>query len=138
MNRKQLVKILRSHGYKATPQRMAIFEIVLSSHEHPTAEDIHSEVAKKFPSISLSTVYQVLHLLEDIGQITELKFSGQSSRFETNTAPHLNLICPICGKIEDYQSDIVVEFWSKLENEFDFEPLSQRIDVYRNCDLCKT
>ncbi len=137
MNRKQLVKILRKNGYKATPQRLAIFELILSSKEHPTAEEIHNEVSKKFPSMSLSTVYQVLHLLQDLGQIMELKFRGQSSRFETNTTPHLNLICPGCGKIEDYNSNTIVKFWSKLENEFDFEALSQRIDGYRYCDVCK-
>ena len=138
MNRKDLAKIFRKNGYKATPQRLAIFEIILSSNEHPTAEQIYNEISKKFPSISLSTVYQVLHLLQDIGQITELKFGNQSSRFETNKTPHINLICPICGKIEDYSSNNVLQFWSKLKKEFDFEPLSQRIDVYRNCDLCKT
>ena len=138
MNREELIEILNSHGYKATPQRLAIFETILLSNEHPTAEEIYIKVSEKFPSISLSTVYQVLHLLEEIGQITELKFSGQSSRFETNTLPHLNLICPICGKIEDYHSEKVTKFWTNLEKEFDFKPISQRIDVYRNCDLCKT
>ena len=137
MNRKELIEILNSHGYKATPQRLAIFKIIFKRKDHPTAENIHSELMKKFPSVSLSTVYQVLHLLEDIGQVTELKFTGQSSRFETNKTPHLNLVCPICGKIEDYHSENVVKFWSNLKNEFDFKPISQRIDVYRNCDLCK-
>ena len=137
MNREQFVKLLRKNGYKVTPQRLAIFKLILSSKEHPTAEEIHNEVIKKFPSMSLSTVYQVLHLLQDLGQIVELKSLGQSLRFETNTTPHLNLICPICGKIKDYSSDTIVSFWSKLENEFDFESLSQRIDVYRYCDVCK-
>lgn len=137
MNREQFVKLLRKNGYKVTPQRLAIFKLILSSKEHPTAEEIHNEVIKKFPSMSLSTVYQVLHLLQDLGQIVELKSLGQSLRFETNTTPHLNLICPICGKINDYSSDTIVSFWSKLENEFDFELLSQRIDVYRYCDVCK-
>jgi len=138
VNRKQLVRILRKNGYKATPQRLAIFKLILSSKDHPTAEQIHNKVSNKFPSMSLSTVYQVLHLLQDIGQIMELKFSGQSSRIETNTNPHLNIICPVCGKIDDYNSNTVVQFWSKLENEVDFEALSQRIDIYRYCDVCKT
>ena len=137
MSKKEFIKKLRKNGYKATHQRIAIYEIINSFEEHPTAEDIHNEVLKKFPSLSLSTVYQVLHLLRDLGEVTELKLSNHSSKFETNSELHINLICPKCDTILDYYSDTMNTVWSEVENEFDFKPISQRIDVYRYCDACK-
>lgn len=137
MNTEQFSEKLRKNGYKVTPQRLAIFELIFLSRDHPTAEQIHQEVTKNFPSMSLSTVYQVLHLLEELGQIQELKFTNKSSRYETDISPHINALCPKCGKIDDYYSETVIKFWTKITEEFEFKPLNQRIDVYRYCDICK-
>ena len=137
MNTEGFIKELRKKGYKVTPQRLAISEFVLSNRNHFTAEEIYEEIKKKFPSISISTIYQVLRLLNNLGKIHELKFVDNRSRYETDLSPHINAICPKCGKIEDFYSQSIEEFMLKIKQEFKFEPISQHIDIYRYCVKCE-
>lgn len=136
MNREDLIKKLREKGYKITPQRLAIFDLINDNKDHPSAEEIHEKLSKNFPTMSLSTVYQVLNLFQELNLITELKVDKRGSRFETDPTPHLNIICPKCGRVEDYQSETINSFWKQIEKEISFEPLSQRIGVLRYCKDC--
>ncbi len=137
MTEDQLISVLRDSGYKVTPQRLAICNYVLSSKDHPTVEQIHSEVMNKHPAISLNTIYQTMDMLIDMGLVQEMRFSGSSSRFDPNASVHANVICQNCNKIEDFESDSIQELWSRIVTEMNAEPIGQRLDVYVFCDECK-
>jgi Fur family peroxide stress response transcriptional regulator len=136
MDDQQLIKKLRSKGYKVTPQRLAICKLLLSSKNHPSADQIYQEVKKSYPTISLATVYFTLDLLKDLGLVQELGFSDRSSRYDPNISPHINVICPKCGKIYDYEAASVKKLWSQIVAEMSFTPLRQRLDIYAFCDKC--
>ncbi len=137
MKMQQLMAMLHENGYKITPQRMTVCEIILSSKSHPTAERIYEEVKREHPTISLATVYQTLHLLTKLGVIQELGFSDKVTRYEPNVSPHINVICQKCGEIYDYEAKSVKEMWTKIIGELKFKPIGQRLDIYRYCDRCK-
>ena len=137
MKTQQLIARLRDSGYKVTPQRLAVCETILSSREHPTADQVYQEVKKKYPTMSLATVYQALHLLTKLGLVRELGFSDRVSRYESNTSPHINIICQKCGEICDYEAKSVKEMWSQIIGELGFKPTGQRLDIYRYCDRCQ-
>lgn len=133
----EIISLLKMNGLKVTPQRLAICKLVLSSKEHPTAEMIFNEVKKDYPSIGHATVYKTISLLKKLGLIVELSFHNSHSRFDSNVSLHVNIICPNCGKIIDYKSKIVDEFYKKLENEIDGKFISQRFDIYKKCKECR-
>jgi Fur family peroxide stress response transcriptional regulator len=136
LNIQQLIAKLHEKGYKVTPQRLAVFEFINSREDHPTAEQIHKEVKKKYPTISLATVYQALHLLTEMGLVQELGFNDKSSRYDPNIMPHINIVCLNCGKIYDYEAESLKEMWSKIVAELRFKPVGQRLDIYTYCDGC--
>ena len=134
MTEDRLISTLRDSGYKVTPQRLAICNYVLSSKEHPTAEQIHSEIVKKHPAISLNTVYQTMDMLIELGLVQEMRFGGSSSRFDPNTSLHANINCQNCGEIRDFESEGIRELWSRIVTEMKVEAMGQRLDVYVLCD----
>jgi Fur family peroxide stress response transcriptional regulator len=136
MDEQQLIKKLRSKGYKVTPQRLAICKLILSSKDHPSAEQIYQKVKKTYPTISLATVYLTLDLLRNLGLVQELGFSDRSSRYDPNNSLHINVICPKCGKIYDYEAMSVKNLWSQIVAETGLTPLRQRLDLYALCDEC--
>jgi Fur family peroxide stress response transcriptional regulator len=136
MDDQQLITKLHSKGYKVTPQRLAICKLLFSSKDHPSADQIYQEVKKQYPTISLATIYFTLDLLKDLGLLQELGFSDRSSRYDPNTSPHINIICPKCGKIYDYEAANVKKLWSQIVAEMSFTPLRQRLDIYIFCDKC--
>ncbi|MEM2110698.1 MAG: Fur family transcriptional regulator [Candidatus Bathyarchaeia archaeon] len=136
METEQLIAKLRERNIKVTPQRLAICEIILSSKEHPTADQIYEMVREKHPTISLATVYQTLHLLSQIGMLQELGFNNNISRYDPDTSPHINIMCPKCGKIQDYKAENIKRMWNQIIKELGFKPIGQRMDVYAYCDKC--
>ncbi len=134
ISRKELISKFHEKGYKVTPQRLKICEFVLSSKDHPTAEEIYHEVIKNNPTISLATVYKTLHLLSDLGLVQELNFAENRSRFDPNISPHINIICPKCGKILDYESKNIKQLWDMIISELKIKPSGQRMDLYVECE----
>lgn len=137
MNTQQLIVKLREKGFKVTPQRLAICEFILSSKEHPTTDQVYQEVKKKYPTLSLATVYQTLHLLTEIGLLQELELSDGISRYDSDTSLHINIICKNCGMIQDYEAESVKDPWSQIIQDLEFKPTGQRLDIYRYCDRCQ-
>jgi len=137
MNKEQLVSMLRKTGHKVTPQRLAICKEVLSSQEHPTAEMIFERVAKQYPGLSMTTVYHTLDMLKKLELVHELGFNSKPSRFDPNTSTHINIICQKCGKISDYQSEAIQDYWNRIVLEMKLEPVGQRLDIYVVCEDCR-
>jgi len=136
MKTAEIITKLRENGYKVTPQRLAICELVLSSKDHPTAERLHRQLKAKQPTMSVATLYQTLHLLTEIGLLQELGFGEGISRYEPDTSPHINVVCEKCGKIRDYHDENIKELWSRIIKNLGIQPIGQRLDVYTYCEEC--
>ena len=137
MNREHLIELLRKKGHKITPQRISICEEVLSSKDHPTAEQVYSKISKKHPGISLTTIYHTLDMLKEMRLVDELKFDSSGSRYDPNTSVHVNIICQNCKEIIDFESEGIKRAWSRIVSETGYESLGQRLDMYVLCKKCK-
>jgi Fe2+/Zn2+ uptake regulation proteins len=110
METSQLVQILRDKGYRVTPQRVEVINLVmekLAKKEHPTFNDILNEVKQKMPSISASTVYSILKLLEESGFIVSFEHEGRT--YYDSVTPHINVVCVNTNKVIDIEDDEIVE-----------------------------
>src|SRR5919206_567821 len=72
----------RKSGLSVTRQRLAIFEALAASREHPSAEDIHRAVRKRLPHLSLATVYKNLESLREIGAVSDVNALHEHGRYE--------------------------------------------------------
>ena len=128
------IEALRSKGYKATPQRIAICRIALNSRVHPSAQQVYDEVKKIHPTVSLATVYKTLEVLRDLDLVQELNFSKGQARFDSYMQPHINLICLKCGTITDLDDKTVEDITQKVAAATKFNPTGQRMDI---CGICR-
>jgi len=94
-------EVLRDRGLKVTRQRLAVHRAVAESVGHPDADEIWATVRTELPSISLRTVYEVLHTLAALGEIREIDLATGSSRFDPTTSDHHHLVCTRCGAVAD-------------------------------------
>jgi Fur family peroxide stress response transcriptional regulator len=132
---KKIVEAFRKQGYRATPQRIAIARSVLRNKEHPSAEDVYEEVKRHFHTISLSTVYNTLHILRDMNMVNELAFND-STRFDPNTSLHINLVCEACGNIIDLEDPGLEGLLGRISENMGFAVKGHRLDVYGICNKC--
>lgn len=97
----------RAHGLSVTQQRLAIFEALASSREHPSAEQLHRAVQRRLPDLSLATVYKNLEALKAIGAVADVNPLHVEGRYEAALpgtgagSPHHHLVCVRCGKVRD-------------------------------------
>jgi Fur family transcriptional regulator, peroxide stress response regulator len=131
-----IIQALRSKGFKATPQRIAVCKIALCNREHPSVQKIYKEVQKIYPTLSLATVYSTLNILKESGLIQELNLPQGQTRYDPYLEPHINLVCVRCGKINDLDDPAARELVKKVIAKAEFTPNAQRLDVYGICKHC--
>lgn len=102
---KTIEKKLKHHNMKVTPQRMAIYNEIYISKEHPNAEIIFSKIRKKYPNVSFDTVNRTLNTFAKIGLIKEVEGYGEPKRYDPDTNSHHHMRCLKCGEITDFYSD---------------------------------
>ena len=130
------IEALRKKGYKATPQRIAICRFTLNSRDHPTAQQVHDQVKKIHPTVSLATVYKTLEVLKSLDLIQEIILPQGQARFDSYMKPHINLICLQCGNIVDFDETTAIEETRKVAAAAKFKPKGQRIDIFGICKRC--
>src|SRR5690625_1274165 len=86
------IDTLKQSGVRITPQRHAVLECLLTSLDHPTADDIYKSLEEKFPNMSVATVYNNLRILREAGLVRELTYGDDSSRFDSNMNDHYHII----------------------------------------------
>lgn len=102
-SRADLKEELISVGIRPSVQRLAIFEYVRNSCQHPTAEVVYDALRDELGSLSLTTVYNTLKLFVDAGLISMLTIDDTFRCFDGNRCCHAHFRCNNCGKIVDLQ-----------------------------------
>ena len=97
----QTIQKLRSEGFKLTPQRLAVIRYMLGNEEHPSALKIHKELKRRYPTLSFSTVYNTLSMLEKITELQSIHVFDNFLNYDPNTNPHIHFYCTSCGHISD-------------------------------------
>jgi Fur family peroxide stress response transcriptional regulator len=96
---------LKEKGLKITPQRVAIYEAIVSLKNHPTAENVIEYVKINHPNISVGTVYKVLDSLVENELLKKVKTEKDIMRDDAKLLNHHHLYCVESERIEDYEDD---------------------------------
>lgn len=86
---------------KHSRQRDAIINMLRSRYDHPTAEQLYTDLKPDYPKLSLGTVYRNLSLLEDMGELIKISSTGTSERYDGNVGAHYHFACEECGSVDD-------------------------------------
>ena len=141
ININELKENLKEKGYKLTPQRRAILDIIINKEgQHLTAEEIYDEVKKICPDIGLATVYRTVLLLEEVNVIYKLDLNDGCSRYELVHSDeehrHHHLVCNKCKKVFEVQDDLLEELEERIEKTYKFRILDHSVKFFGICSEC--
>ena len=132
---------LHGRGQRLTPQRQRVLDLFerIGAGHHLSAEDVHQQLLKGDARVSLATVYRTLRLLTSMDLLHELELPEGSRRFELSNAEddeHHHLVCAICGRTEEFESQAVLDAGANAANLQGFMLLSSRLTVRGLCPSC--
>ena len=92
---------LREQGYRLTPQRLAILEVLKSAKGHLTPTEIYHRVVENLPGMTEATIYRTLNFLAEQGLVLVAHVGRGQLVHEITDHDHHHLICRQCGEMTE-------------------------------------
>lgn len=110
-----------------------IYDIVNTSRDHMTADQVYGKLQKIYPAVSRATVYNNLNKLCDIGMIRRVSLEDSPDRYD-RIEKHDHLVCQKCGKLSDICFDDLTQ---SLKKQFGEDFLFYDLKVFYICSDCR-
>lgn len=122
---------LLEKNIKPSYPRMKILEYLVTQKNHPTVDNIYTDLVKEMPTLSKTTVYNTLNsfIKEDIARVITIE-EGET-RYDAEIENHGHFKCTNCGEIHDFK---INELGLEKEGLEDFK-INQKNFYYLG--LCK-
>ena len=131
-------ELLKTKGFKMTPQRELIFRAFFDIKEHVSVDDLYAAIRKQDPTIGYSTVWRNLKLICKIGLAQEVVVGDGITRYDRVTeVPHGHLFCIGCKKLTEFNVDQIVGLLAHAAGTENFWPESFKIEIHGFCDDCR-
>ena len=133
-----IIGTLRDRGYRITPQREIIIQVIAHSGCHMTAEEIFKEVQKRTQAVNIATVYRTLDFLveEGIASRTDLG-SGRVIYCTKRHGPHIHLVCSHCGRVTEADGHLIDSLSEQLQTQYDFSADLHHASIFGVCVDCR-
>ena len=102
----ELKKKLNEKGINLSHQRLKVLEYLILNQDHPTADQIYSDLHKEIATLSKTTVYNILRILVEAGLVRILSIDNNESRYDIITKSHGHFMCEACQTIYNFNIDI--------------------------------
>jgi len=103
----EIIDLLRSHDISPTHQRVEIARVLLSRHQHLSAEQVLDKVNESQSVVSKATVYNTLGLFARKGLIKEVIVDPTKVFYDPNTQPHHHFYNVDTGTLMDIEANEV-------------------------------
>ena len=110
-----------------------ILEIVESSNDHLTAEQIFMQLRGTYPTVVLATVYNNLNRLWEENRIRKVSLEGMADRYD-RTRRHDHIVCKKCGRLLDVD---LGDLTAQLEEKAGISILSYDLKLLYLCEACR-
>jgi Fur family ferric uptake transcriptional regulator len=135
---KNIATTIRESGYRLTPQRQAILEIILESQNHLTPVALHKRARDRHPKVGKVTIYRTLELLIQLGFLCKVHSETfcRSYLVRRPDEHHHHLVCSICGKVVDFNNCELKKMELQLTNETNFIIDDHLLEFHGRCQSC--
>ncbi len=128
---------LHHRGYRLTPQRHLVLQLLQESNNHLSIEQLFHQVKQRYPNVSLSTIYRTLDLLKELKFVRETLFPGEQIKYELfSEETHHHLICQRCQATIHLTHPLQEDLLSAIQTEHHFHQVKMDVMSIGYCDSC--
>jgi Fur family ferric uptake transcriptional regulator len=129
---------LKKAGYKLTPARLAITEVLETNPEHLSHDEILEEGKKLYARLSRATVYRTLELLVELRLVRPIYLNEPTQRFVSAAGGHHHLVCSSCGQTFEFDHCTVQQLAQELAERFSFQIQNHLLEFQGLCKGCQS
>ena len=97
---------LKARNINPSHQRLKVLEYLAQNQCHPTVDQIFTSLQKELSTLSKTTVYNTLRVLEEAGLVRVITIEDNETRYDILTEDHGHFKCEACGEIYDFKIDM--------------------------------
>jgi Fe2+ or Zn2+ uptake regulation protein len=128
---------IRQQGYRMTPQRQMVLDVLCGQGGHMTANEVVTAVQQQSPYLNRATVYRALDFLCALQLITRTEMGGQVVYELAEEQPHHHLVCRVCGDMQEWDGRAMDALAAHLLNEHGFQVELNHLALSGICAQCR-
>ena len=132
---------LKEYGLKITNQRLLVAEKIFRLNSHFSVDSLTEILYDRKDEISRATIYRIVSLLLESGQLTEHNFGKNVKYYEHIPAlkHHDHIVCLDCGHIEEFVDEYIEKVQLDIAEKHGFSISEHSLILYGRCrELKKT
>lgn len=128
---------LHSRGYRVTPQRLAILQILISAEQHLSPSEVYQRTQQVLPGVTEATIYRTLSFLSEQGIAMQAHMGSGQLVYEIAGHDHHHLICRMCGATMQIDHELLEELYTGFEQQTGYRIDSLHTTFFGLCPDCK-
>ena len=132
VEQKETAARLSQLGVRPLSYRIAVYRYLSGTKSHPTADMIYEGLKPAMPSLSRTTVYNVLNHLCDKGAVRRVSIEDHELRFDADITDHIHFKCKACSQVFDMMGVV----FPKIEKPEGFTVDSVQVNIEGACPSC--
>lgn len=128
---------LRAAGYKITPPRLAVLQVIEQEGEHLDPAQILTRAQAIHRAIGRATVYRTLEMLTQLGIVRPIYVGEHGPTYIRAEGGHHHLVCSSCGQVVEFEQCIAEQMVQELTERFGFQIKSHLLEFYGLCLRCQ-
>lgn len=128
---------IREKGFRLTPQRMAILNVLYDSGRHLAPTDILERLDPILAGTTEPTVYRNLDFLREHGFIRATHSASGRLEYEIVIHAHHHLTCKACGQEIEVKHEQLQPLYDQLEQSTGYRLTENHLTFMGYCPNCK-
>ena len=130
------LSLVRAQGGRATPSKRILLEVLFSTGDHLSAEELAAAVQERAPDVHLSTIYRNLEDLQRIGVITHTHLGHGPSTYQLASHTHAHFICGECGRRIEAPDELFAGLARSAKRSLGFSIDPHHFAILGRCSDC--
>ncbi|MDI6694661.1 MAG: Fur family transcriptional regulator [Anaerolineales bacterium] len=133
----QIIETLHQRGFRMTPQRLLVLQILQDAGRHLTPQEIFGQTQRILPAMTEATVYRTLSFLTEQGFILAAHIGNGQLVYEIAGHNHHHLICRACGATQQIDHQFLESLYQQFRSKTGYQIDSLHVTFFGLCPDCQ-
>lgn len=127
----------RTPATRQTWQRAAVRDLMESTEEFRTAQQVHDLLREQGAKVGLATVYRALQSMAEADEVDVLRTpEGEAAYRSCSKGHHHHVVCRSCGYSIEIHPEALEHWASDIAREHGFTDAGHELEIFGLCRSC--